>query len=73
VCSDIICTSPGTRRSLDAATLARIAAATGAPWRVAAFDTPAAALDEALRRSARVVVAGSIFLTGPVRGILRAR
>jgi hypothetical protein len=34
---------------------------------------PDAAITMAAAHSVRVVVAGSIFLTGPVRGILRAR
>jgi hypothetical protein len=38
---------------------------------VEAVSDPAAALDAACTRGARVVIAGSIFLVGPVRGILR--
>ena len=45
----------------------------GARWTVKTAVDPDAAITMAAADSARVVVAGSIFLTGPVRGILRAR
>jgi len=55
-------------------TLASVARAIpGARWTVQTAADPDAALLMAAADSARVVVAGSIFLTGPVRGILRAR
>jgi hypothetical protein len=54
--------------------LSRIAGTVpGARWTVKTAADPAAAIAMAAAHSARVVVAGSIFLTGPVRGILRAR
>jgi hypothetical protein len=40
-------------------------------WIVDAEDDPAAALALARRAGNRVVVAGSIFLIGPLRDILR--
>jgi len=45
----------------------------GARWAVKTAADPEAAITMAAADSVRVVVAGSIFLTGPVRGILRAR
>jgi folylpolyglutamate synthase/dihydropteroate synthase len=38
---------------------------------VRSIDDPAAALDAASRAGTRVVVCGSIFLIGALRGILR--
>ena len=73
-CREVICTTADTSRAMEAEALARIAATVpGATWQVSAVPAPAAALADAVRRSARVVVAGSIFLIGPLRGILRAR
>ena len=72
VCSTLISTTADSPRALPAAALAEIARAAG-PWTVTAIEGPRDALEEATRRFPRVVVAGSIFLTGPVRGILRPR
>lgn len=66
----IICTTAPTPRANDAAVLAGIAAAAGS-HRVEAIADPRAAVARARELSARVVVAGSMFLIGPLRGILR--
>ena len=72
-CRSIVCTTPATPRALPAASLMDVAVrVAGATWSVSAVPDPAAALACAAGRSARVVVAGSIFLIGPLRGILRA-
>jgi dihydrofolate synthase/folylpolyglutamate synthase len=74
LCPAVICTAPPMPRALPAEALAAIARAVpGARWRVKTAADPGAAITMAAADSARVVVAGSIFLTGPVRGILRAR
>jgi dihydrofolate synthase/folylpolyglutamate synthase len=77
-CGAIICTTPETPRAMPAAELARIAArSAGAPAQIEVVDDPRDALAHALRQAdarsgpARVVVAGSIFLIGPLRDILR--
>lgn len=70
----LICTTPDSARALPAAELAVLARATaGAAWTVSVVPAPAEALAEAARLSSQVVVAGSIFLIGPLRGILRPR
>jgi dihydrofolate synthase/folylpolyglutamate synthase len=72
--SAIVCTTPDTPRALPAEQLAELArASAGARWRVSAVAEPAAALADASGHGAPVVVAGSIFLIGPLRGILRPR
>jgi dihydrofolate synthase / folylpolyglutamate synthase len=74
VCAALVCTTPDTPRAMPAETLAaRAAAVAGASWRISTIADPAAAVAHAAGISRRVVVAGSIFLIGPVRGILRPR
>lgn len=73
VCRTIVCTTADTPRAAAAAVLADAARRTDAAWQVHAIPDPAAALGFALARFPRVVVAGSIFVIGPARGILRAR
>ena len=74
VCSTVICTAPDLPRALPARSLADVARSVpGAGWEVKTAADPAAAIALAAADSRRVVVAGSIFLIGPVRGILRAR
>jgi dihydrofolate synthase/folylpolyglutamate synthase len=74
VCPAVICTAPPMPRAMSADALAGVARAVpGARWTVKTAADPDAAITMAAADSARVVVAGSIFLTGPVRGILRAR
>ncbi len=68
--SKAIFTTPPTPRAAPAADLAVLASAlTRNP--VEAVDDPGAALDRACSGSGRVVAAGSMFLIGPLRGILR--
>ena len=72
-CGTVVCTAPDTPRAFPASELAQLAAAVpGARWAASAVADPAAALARALDASPRVVVAGSIFLLGALRGILRA-
>jgi dihydrofolate synthase / folylpolyglutamate synthase len=71
VCRAIVCTRPQGPRAMPAAEAAAHARAAGA-WAVSIEEDPAAAVGAALRMDAPVVVAGSIFLIGPLRGILRA-
>lgn len=74
VFATVICTAPDLPRALPAPALAGIAESIPeATWTVKTAADPATALTMAQAESARVVVAGSIFLIGPVRGILRAR
>jgi dihydrofolate synthase/folylpolyglutamate synthase len=68
-CDAIICTTAPSPRALPARELA-VLARRFAPV-VEAIDDPAAALDAALARRSPVVAAGSIFLIGPLRDILR--
>jgi folylpolyglutamate synthase/dihydropteroate synthase len=68
----MICTTPDTPRAAPAAELAaRAASMMDAPSHIHAIDPPAAALEQAIALGGRVVVAGSIFLIGPLRDILR--
>jgi dihydrofolate synthase/folylpolyglutamate synthase len=74
VCPAIICTTADTPRAREAASLAAAAGnVAGAAWQVSQASDPAEALTRAAASFRRVVVAGSIFLIGPLRGILRAR
>jgi dihydrofolate synthase/folylpolyglutamate synthase len=71
-CTTAVCTTPPTPRGLAAEALASIVSALpSAPAHVLAIPDPATAIGAACRNSARVVAAGSIFLIGPLRGILR--
>jgi dihydrofolate synthase/folylpolyglutamate synthase len=70
----LICTTAETPRAMDADAIAAIARdLPGASWQVSTVQTPATALETACHASSRVAVAGSIFLIGPLRGILRPR
>jgi dihydrofolate synthase/folylpolyglutamate synthase len=72
LCSSMVCTTPSTPRAMTADALASLARALpDAPADIRAIDDPGAALRFASQPGSRVVVAGSIFLVGPVRGILR--
>jgi dihydrofolate synthase / folylpolyglutamate synthase len=74
VCAAIICTRADAPRAMSAEALSAIAGGVpGAAWAVSTIPDPASALAFATGRFPRVVVAGSIFLVGPVRGILRRR
>jgi dihydrofolate synthase/folylpolyglutamate synthase len=70
--STIVCTAAPTPRAMAAADLAAVARAVAQRGvDVRSIDDPAAALDAASRAGTRVVVCGSIFLIGALRGILR--
>jgi len=71
-CSTLVCTTPPSPRALSAEALAALASRMpSAPARVVAIADPTAAMIHACEAGARVVAAGSIFLIGPLRGILR--
>jgi dihydrofolate synthase/folylpolyglutamate synthase len=72
-CASLICTTASSPRAMPADAIAALAALPGATWPISTVPDPVEAIERAVRHSPRVVVAGSIFLTGPVRGILRAR
>ena len=73
-CEAIICTTADSPRAMAAEALGALASSTAAAsWSVSAVPSPEAALRAAAHRSSRIVVAGSIFLIGPLRGILRRR
>ena len=71
-CAALVCTTPPSPRALAAEALATLASHLPmAPPHVVAVPDPAAALAYACSAGARIVAAGSIFLLGPLRGILR--
>jgi dihydrofolate synthase / folylpolyglutamate synthase len=67
----LVCTTAPSPRAASAETLGAIAARIPGHPPTHVVADPAAALDTARRLSGRVVIAGSIFLMGPLRGILR--
>jgi len=68
----LICTTPATPRALPAAELAARAATLGFDAaRIMTIPDPETAMTTACGPDARVVAAGSVFLIGPLRGILR--
>ena len=69
-CESIVFTTPPTSRALSADDLQSLAAAIALPVTVVMAD-PEAAIAGAARPGTRVVVAGSLFLIGALRGILR--
>ena len=69
LCESIICTTAPSPRALSAAELAAIARPLART--VEAIADPAAALERAVGMGRPVVAAGSIFLIGPLRDILR--
>ena len=71
VCRSIICTTAQTPRAASAADLAAVVAQIAPSLPVDAIESPTEALERACALSERVVVAGSIFLIGPLRDILR--
>ena len=75
-CGTLICTTAPSPRALDADDLAALAASVARDMgagsaEIVAVAEPANALARACQPGARVVAAGSIFLIGPLRGILR--
>jgi dihydrofolate synthase / folylpolyglutamate synthase len=72
VCGRLICVTPPSPRAVPAAELARLARDRASqPLPIDAEPEPAVALRAAVRDERPVVVAGSIFLAGPLRDILR--
>lgn len=69
-CRRVICTTAASRRAMAADEVAHRAAPI-ARWTVDVEDDPATALALARSAGTRVVIAGSIFLIGPLRAILR--
>jgi dihydrofolate synthase/folylpolyglutamate synthase len=67
----IVCTTAPTPRAARAEDLARLVRGIAPGRDVAAIEDPADALAHACASSLRVVAAGSMFLIGPLRGILR--
>jgi dihydrofolate synthase/folylpolyglutamate synthase len=70
IASSIVATDVGSPRALPAGDLAAAIAAHAPALPVAALTPPDQALRQALATSPRVVVAGSIFLVGPIRASL---
>jgi dihydrofolate synthase/folylpolyglutamate synthase len=66
----IVCTTAPGRRAMPAAGIAAIARRVAGGVTVEAIDDPAEALARARALADHVVAAGSIFLIGPLRGIL---
>jgi dihydrofolate synthase/folylpolyglutamate synthase len=68
----VICTTAASPRALSATELAELARLLSAGGQtIEAIEDPASAIRAACVSGLRVVVAGSIFLVGPLRGILR--
>jgi dihydrofolate synthase/folylpolyglutamate synthase len=68
----VVCTTPPSPRALAAEELAaRARTLSPQPDRIVAIPDPKAAIVDACRAGSHVVAAGSIFLIGPLRGILR--
>ena len=75
-CRTLICTTAPSPRALDADALMALASAVAQDIGAGSVDIvataePANAIARACQPGARVVAAGSIFLIGPLRGILR--
>jgi dihydrofolate synthase / folylpolyglutamate synthase len=71
-CRSLICTAAPSPRALPASELALLATGLpSAPELVEAISDPETALTRACAGNPRVVAAGSIFLIGPLRGIVR--
>lgn len=71
VVSTIVCTTAGSGRAARAEDLATIARSLVGAAFVHVEPDPALAVARARALSRRIVIAGSMFLTGPLRGILR--
>jgi dihydrofolate synthase/folylpolyglutamate synthase len=70
-CDVLVCTTAPHPRAAAASELAAIASRAAPQLKVEAVPDPAAALARARALAPRVVAAGSIFLIGPLRDILR--
>jgi dihydrofolate synthase/folylpolyglutamate synthase len=72
LCNALVCTTPANPRALPSKDVAALASALPSrPAQIEAVDDPEAALVRASELGRAVVAAGSIFLIGPLRGILR--
>jgi dihydrofolate synthase/folylpolyglutamate synthase len=72
LCGTIVCTTAPSPRAMSAAELTEAArAAAGPTTRIDTVPDPETALNRAHAAGGRIVVAGSIFLIGPLRAILR--
>jgi dihydrofolate synthase / folylpolyglutamate synthase len=71
VAQRVICTTPATPRAASAQTIASIVQSIEGAPDPTIVPEPHAALKAAVESSSHVVVAGSMFLIGPLRGILR--
>ena len=72
LCARVICTTAPNPRALAARELAALVTRLAPPGaRVEAVPDPASALERAREHGGRIVGAGSIFLIGPLRDILR--
>ena len=71
VVGEIVCTTAPSPRAATAAALAALARAMAPGRHVETVEDPEGALARACALSTRVVAAGSMFLIGPLRGILR--
>lgn len=71
VTSAIVCTTAAGSRAAASEDLARIARSIAPPSAVYAEPDPIRAVALARTLSRRIVIAGSMFLVGPLRGILR--
>ena len=72
VVSSIVCTTAASARAATAADLAVVARRAAPTTMVEIEPDPARAVARARDRSGRIVIAGSMFLVGPLRGILRS-
>jgi dihydrofolate synthase/folylpolyglutamate synthase len=74
VSGPLVCTTPDTSRAMPAESVAAVARALPLAFPdVSVVADPRAALERTAAAHPRVVIAGSIFLIGPLRGILRPR
>ncbi|MBA3888692.1 MAG: hypothetical protein H0X67_23635, partial [Acidobacteria bacterium] len=72
LCARLICTTAATARAMPGAALARLLAeGAGRAVDIETVEDPAEALAAAVQADTPVVIAGSIFLVGPLRDILR--
>jgi dihydrofolate synthase/folylpolyglutamate synthase len=72
VCAALVATTAPSPRAMPAAQIAAIASEISVrPAVLDAIDDPSEALARACQHGSRVVAAGSMFLIGPLRGILR--
>jgi folylpolyglutamate synthase/dihydropteroate synthase len=72
ICGALVATTAPSPRAMPAAQIAAIASEVALrPRALDVIDDPPEALARACQHSSHVVAAGSMFLIGPLRGILR--